>query len=318
MPLLKINNLVTCYDGKDGKSVPAVNGLSLDVYSGTVVGLLGESGCGKTATAKSIMRLQQPARIIDGEIIYNERNLLKLSDREIRKLRGGEIAFVFQDASMALNPVFRVGQQITDVISAHQSSLTKKQLLEKLVDLLDKVELAHYVKDAYPHELSGGMKQRVVLAMALAATPKLIIADEPTTGLDAGIAKAILDLFRKIKTEDNLTMLFITHDVNAAAYLCDDIALMYKGKIVEKADKASFFENSIHPYSVDLLNCMPKRYNKKAKIDAVSSEKVVENGETVACNYYWRCRHRQDICIQEQPICQQINTNHWARCWNKE
>lgn len=188
-----------------------------------------------------------------------------------------------------------------------------------MTGLLAKVELICAVQKDYPHQLSGGMKQRVMLAMALAGKPRLIIADEPTTGLDASIARRILDLFKKIRREDELTMLFITHDIGAAAYLCDDIALMYKGRLVERADKISFFHNCRHPYSRDLLACMPQRHCNKAKIRGAVLEHppAYEDADT-ACPYYGRCRFGKPICKQQQPVWQQISSTHEVCCWIRD
>lgn len=257
MPLLQIRDLHTYYYEEKEEVVKAVSGLSLNIYEGQIMGLLGESGCGKTATALSIMQLQKPGRIVKGEIIYKGSDLVRKSLSEISKFWGREIALIFQDPSTALNPVFSFGQQIGDVVATHQPNLPRQKRLKLIEELLERVGLNSRLQKAYPHQLSGGMKQRVMIALALAAKPCLLIADEPTTGLDVTVKRQILDLLIKIKEEEKMTILLITHDLRVAAKMCDLIALMYQGKIVEVAEKREFFQQCKHPYSQALLSCLP-------------------------------------------------------------
>ncbi|MFA5272147.1 MAG: ABC transporter ATP-binding protein [Candidatus Omnitrophota bacterium] len=259
MVLLKIENLHTSFFTDCGQT-KAVNGVSLSLEKGKTLGLVGESGSGKTVTALSIVRLLSPlAKILEGKIIYKGKDLLLLPEEEMRKVRGGEIAFIFQEPMSALNPVFTIGEQIIEAVKLHKK-LKTNEATKEVISLLDKVGIhpgKERMKD-YPHLLSGGMRQRVLIAMALACSPSLIIADEPTTALDVTIQAEILELIDKLKVENSLTMLLITHDLGIVAEHVDNVAIMRKGEIVEYAPVKDLFSNPKHPYTKMLLDSIPK------------------------------------------------------------
>ena len=257
-PLLEVRNLKTYFYTEDGV-VRAVDGVDLEVYPGEVLGIVGESGCGKSVTSLSIMRLiGQPGKIIEGEILYEGRDLLKLSDNEMMKMRGNRISMIFQQPQTSLNPVFRVGEQISEVLNVHQdfgSEAGKKRAIEllKLVGIPDAERRA----EAFPHELSGGMAQRVMIAMALACVPDLLIADEPTTALDVTIQAQILDLMRNLQSQLGSAVILITHDLGVVAEMANRVAVMYAGEIVEQTSVLSLFKEPLHPYTMGLIGSTP-------------------------------------------------------------
>jgi len=256
--LLEIEDLKIHYDGPTG-AVPAVDGLSLRVERGETYALVGESGCGKTATGLAILRLVEPGRIVSGRIRLEGRELTALDEREMRKVRGGKVGMVFQEASAALNPVMRVGSQVAEALRIHRG-MTRKEARREAVELLGLVALADPERQAraYPHELSGGMKQRVMLAIALSCSPSLLIADEPTTALDVTIQAQILALLRRLKDELGLTILLITHDLGVVAENADRVGVMYAGRMVEESRVEGLFDDPRHPYTRGLLRSMPQ------------------------------------------------------------
>ena len=253
--LLKIENLKTHFITSSG-IIKAVDGVDLEIKKGETLGLVGESGCGKSVTALSILRLIQtpPGKIASGKIYFQGENLLELENREMRKIRGNKISMIFQEPMTSLNPVFTIGQQIAEVIILHQK-LKKKEAYGKTIEMLKKVSIPspeQRIKE-YPHQLSGGMRQRVMIAMALSCNPKLLLADEPTTALDVTIQAQILELIGKLKEEINMSVMLITHDLGIVAEICQTVAVMYAGKIVELGDVFSIFEDTLHPYTKGLL-----------------------------------------------------------------
>ena len=317
-PLLKIHNLQTHFYTSDGV-VKAVDDVSWELQEGEVIGLVGESGCGKSVTALSILRLipDPPGKIIGGEILFKEKNLLSLHDNEMRKIRGNEISMIFQEPMTSLNPVFTIGDQIAETIRLHQK-LNKKQALDKSIEMLKLVGIPSPQKRVkeYPHELSGGMKQRVMIAMALSCHPKILIADEPTTALDVTIQAQILDLMLKMKEEFSASIILITHDLGVIAEAAQKVVVMYAGRIMEQAGVIDVFENPMNPYTQGLLNSLPK-------IDAVHKQKLNTIAGVVpslydlpeGCKFAPRCNHVMDICHQSEPGLIDVGEGHFSRCW---
>lgn len=320
LPLLQIKNLHTYYFLSEQEIVKAVAGLSLDIFPGEIIGLLGESGCGKTATALSIMQLQKPGKIVEGQIIFRGLDLLKQSMKGKNRLRGKEIAFIFQDPTTALNPVLPLGKQIGDVIATHHTKLSRKAKAEKIKELLQKVGLNPELAHAYLHQLSGGMKQRIMIALALAGEPSLLIADEPTTGLDVTTQYQILELLLRIKEEEGMTILLITHDLGVVAKMCNRVALMYRGNLVEVAEKRSFLENCYHPYARALISCLPSKNKPKDILPSLRPEnKSSSKSETrMSCSFYPYCSKGKEICQRENPKWYQAPKGHWVFCHWKE
>ncbi|OGP99125.1 MAG: peptide ABC transporter ATP-binding protein, partial [Deltaproteobacteria bacterium RBG_16_55_12] len=270
--LIRTKDLRTSFFTPDGE-VKAVDGVSFEIEEGKTLGLVGESGCGKSVTALSILRLVPfpPGRVVGGEILYRGRDLLKLNGEEMRKIRGNEISMIFQEPMTSLNPVFTIGNQIGEAIRLHQG-LGKKETREKTIEMLRLVKIADPETrvDDYPHQLSGGMRQRVMIAMALSCNPSLLIADEPTTALDVTIQAQILELMKELKDRLGMSLLLITHDLGVVAEQADEVAIMYAGKIVEQATAKALFNRPLHPYTVGLLNSLPRvGANKKKRLEAI-------------------------------------------------
>lgn len=318
LPLLQIKNLHTYYFLSEQEVVKAVAGLTLDIFPGEIMGLLGESGCGKTATALSILQLQKPGEIVEGQIVFRGLDLLKQSAKEQSKLRGKEIAFIFQDPTTALNPVLSLGKQLEDVVSAHQTKLTKKAKDERVKELLQKVALSPELSQAYLHQLSGGMKQRAMIALALAGEPSLLIADEPTTGLDVTTQYQILELLLKIKGEEGMTILLITHDLGVVAKMCDRVALMYQGRLVEVAKKSNFLQSCYHPYGQALISCLPSRNTPKSILSSLRQENNTLDDALGGCNFYSYCSNRREMCQKETPNWYEPKKGHRVFCHLKE
>jgi len=308
MSLLKITNLEVHFPTQDG-AVKAVNTVDLGMANGEKLGLIGETGCGKTVLGMSIMRLLQPSTKIKGEIWYKGKDLLRLSDEEMRKIRGKEIAMILQNPTTSLNPVLKVGDQIAEAIQLHQG-LDKRAAREKAVEMLESVKISSPEKRAneYPHEFSGGMKERAMIAMALACDSSLIIADEPTKGLDVTIKMQIIKLMKEVTKRKS--MLFITHDLEVAAEICDNIAVMYAGELVEYAKTTDIFKNPMHPYTRGFLNSLPGRGLKP--IRGMSPSLIdLPNG----CRFHPRCDHAEEIYKNRHPEMAEIENGHSVRCF---
>ncbi|MCW3133270.1 MAG: ABC transporter ATP-binding protein [Methanophagales archaeon] len=307
MSLLAITHLKVHFPTEDGV-VKAVNTIDLEIANAERLGLIGETGCGKTVLGMSIIRLLQPSTRIEGEIMYKGKDLLKLSEEEMRKIRGKEIAMILQNPTTSLNPVLKVGDQIAEAIQVHQG-LDKRAAREKAVEILESVKIPSPEKRAneYPHEFSGGMKERAMIAMGLACNPSLIIADEPTKGLDVTIKMQIVKLMKKVTARKS--MLFITHDLGAAADICDNIAVMYAGELVEYAKTEDIFKTPLHPYTQGFLNSLPDRGLKP--IRGMSPSLIdLPNG----CRFHPRCDHASAKCKIEHPEMVEIETGHSVRC----
>ena len=318
--LLEVRNLCTSFYTHDGV-VKAVDGVTFDIKRGEVLGLVGESGCGKSVTSLSILRLvAPPGKIDDGEILFEGRDLLKLGTSEMTQMRGDRISMIFQQPTSSLNPVFKVGDQIAEVLQIHQG-LSKKQGRERAIDLMAQVGISDPQRrvNAYPFEMSGGMAQRVMIAMALASRPDLLIADEPTTALDVTIQAQILDLMRNLQREYNAAIILITHDLGVVAEMADRIAVMYAGQIVEEARTDELFRNPRHPYTQGLIASIPVLGEIKDELDVIPGNVPNLINLPPGCRFAPRCRARVaaglTICGQQMPELKPVATAHTARCW---
>ncbi|MDK2918151.1 MAG: peptide/nickel transport system ATP-binding protein [Candidatus Petromonas sp.] len=313
--LLEVKNLRTYFHTFKG-TVKAVDNVSFDIHEGEILGVVGESGGGKSITGFSIIRLiDEPGRIESGKIIFNGTDLLKKSEKEMNKIRGKEIAMVFQDPMTSLNPVYTIGEQIEEVLLLHEN-LTKQERKARCIELLRDVGISNpesRLKN-YPHQFSGGMRQRVVIAIALAANPKLIIADEPTTALDVTIQSQILKLMKKLVKEHGVALMLITHDLAVVSEMADRINVMYCGKIVESGYTRDIIENYTHPYTEGLLNSIPDIDKEKTRLDTIPG--IVPNMFDLpkGCNFAPRCNYCQEICEEKEPKLLKVGENHYVSC----
>jgi len=317
-PMLQVRDLRTQFFTQDGV-VCAVNGISFHLDEGDTLGIVGESGCGKTVSMLSMMRLipQPPGRIVGGEVLFEERDLLKVNEEEIRQVRGNKIAMVFQDPMTSLNPVLTIARQLSEALELHLG-MDKDQARERSIELLEMVNIpeAHARIGDYPHQFSGGMRQRVMIAMALSCNPQLLIADEPTTALDVTIQAQIIDIIKALRQELGMAIIWITHDLGIVAGLVDRVHVMYAGYIVEKAEVHEFYARPRHPYSVALLGSLPR-------LDATTREKLtpIEGlpPDLVAlppgCPFYPRCNCRIARCLEENPELRGVGPGHEIACW---
>ena len=315
--LLEVRDLKTYFYG-DNRAVKAVDGVSFSIEQGKTLGLVGESGCGKSVSALSILRLipSPPGRIVSGEIIFEERNLLKLSESGMRSVRGNDIAMIFQEPMTSLNPVFTIGYQISEAIRLHREA-SRAEAKSIAVDLLRKVEIPSPEQRyrEYPHQLSGGMKQRAMIAMGISCNPKLLIADEPTTALDVTIQAQILDLLMELRDEFKMSTLLITHDLGVVAETADDVAVMYAGQIVEYASTRALFAAPKHPYTLGLFGSLPKLGDKKKYLDAIEGSVPDPADYPVGCRFHPRCNLMEEKCKQTDMELRQIDPGHLVRCW---
>jgi len=319
-PLLEVRNLKTYFFTEDGV-VKAVDGVDFSVSRGEVLGLVGESGCGKSVTSLSIMRLIGiPGKVVAGEIIFDGRNLLDLSESEMVHMRGNRISMIFQQPQSSLNPVFKVGDQVAEVLQIHQN-MNKEDSWKKAVELLRLVGIPDTEKKAhaYPHEMSGGQAQRVMIAMALALNPQLLIADEPTTALDVTIQAQILDLMRDLRVRMDTAVILITHDLGVISEMADRVAVMYAGRIMEQADIKTLFAQPLHPYTQGLLASIPVLGTVKETLDVIPGSVPNLVNLPPGCQFAPRCRARLEqhleICTQEEPLLLPIEPDHLCRCW---
>ena len=315
-PLLKVSGLRTHFFTDEGV-VKAVDGVDFEIPRGGILGIVGESGCGKSITSLSIMRLvQQPqGRIVDGQILYNGEDLLKKSEEDMRHIRGNRIALISQDPMTSLNPVLTVGDQIMEAIILHQK-VSKAEARKKAIEMLDRVGIPSAAEriDDYPHQFSGGMRQRVVIAMALSCEPDLLIADEPTTALDVTIQAQILDLIRDIRDRNNAAVIMITHDLGVVAELCDQVAVMYAGKVVEYTDVDTIFAKPQHPYTQGLLNSMPTLGKSQKRLSPIEGQPPSLSRLPQGCSFGPRCPHYWAKC-NESPKLETTEPGHLVRCW---
>ena len=319
-PLLEVKNLKTYFYTEDGV-VRAVDGVNFEVYPGEVLGLVGESGCGKSVTSLSIMRLiAKPGRVDAGEILLDGENLLDLPEEEMIKVRGNRISMIFQQPQTALNPVFKVGDQLSEVLNVHQD-LGKDAGWARAVQLLKMVGVPDPQRraEAYPHELSGGMAQRVMIAMALACVPELLIADEPTTALDVTIQAQILDLMRDLRREMGTSVILITHDLGVVAEMAERVAVMYAGEIVEQTDVNSLFDQPLHPYTQGLIGSIPVLGQIKERLDVIPGSVPNLINLPIGCRFAPRCQARfkygLNICTEIKPELDEVKPGHFVRCW---
>jgi oligopeptide/dipeptide ABC transporter ATP-binding protein len=315
--LLSIRDLKTQFYSA-GKTIRALDGVSFDIEEGGSFGLVGETGCGKSVTALSILRLIPfpPGKIVGGEIHFRGRNLLDLTEEEIRSVRGKEISMIFQEPMTSLNPVFRIGDQMMEVIMLHQG-LGRSQAFEKAIEMLELVHMpeARKVMRQFPHQLSGGMRQRAMIAMELSCRPFLLIADEPTTALDVTIQAQILRLIKEMEREFHSSILLITHDLGVIAEICDRVAVMYAGSIVEQAGVEEIFEDPKHPYTKGLWGAIP-RIDEEREILAVIPGTVPDlSHPPTGCKFNPRCSHRFDPCDRMPPPLSQISPGHFVACF---
>lgn len=316
--VLQVKNLVTSFRTEEGK-IKAIDDISFNVGKGRTLALVGESGCGKSVTSLSIMRLVPDSNgsIDQGEILLNGKNILSLSNREMRRIRGNEISMIFQEPMTALNPVYTIGEQIGEVFRIHKG-FSKKQAREAAIDMLRKVRIPapETRVDEYPVQLSGGMRQRVVIAIALACEPQVLIADEPTTALDVTIQAQILKLMKLLQEDIGTSIVFVTHDLGVVAEVADDVAIMYAGKIVEQGTVQQIFKNPKHPYTQGLLSSIPK-------IDETKTTRLTTIKGTVpgllslpkGCRFNTRCPYVKDLCFEEEPgLGREGSTDHDVAC----
>jgi oligopeptide transport system ATP-binding protein len=317
-PLLQVKNLTTNFYTHDGV-VRAVNGVSFDLAEGETLGIVGESGSGKSVTALSIMRLISwpPGKTEAGEVLYKGQDLLKFSKEQIHEIRGREIAMIFQDPMTSLNPVLTISRQIGEALQLHMG-LTHKQARARTIELLKMVGIpsAEQRVDSYPHQFSGGMRQRVMIAMALSCNPKLLIADEPTTALDVTIQAQILDLIRRLKQEFNTAVIFITHDLGVVAGLCDRVIVMYGGRIMEEASTRQLYADPRHPYTLGLLKSVPRLdQERKERLEPIPGMPPDLVRPISGCPFFPRCTYREPRNELEMPPLRQIERGHQVACW---
>ena len=311
---LRIENLTVEY--RSGRrQVHAVNRLDLQVGEGEVLGFVGETGAGKTTTALSILRIlpNPPAKVLGGKVIFKDRDLFKLSEREMRAIRGEEIAMIFQDPMTSLDPVKTVGDQICEMILLHQRC-SRKEAWEKAGDMLETVGIDRDRAREYPHQFSGGMKQRVVIAMALSCKPSLLIADEPTTALDVTIQAQILELMKDLKKKYQSSMIMITHDLGIVAEICDNVAIMYAGSVLEYGSVLDIFKDPRHPYTMALFDSIPDVHRDQDRLKVINGLPPDPTDIPGGCPFHPRCPHCMEQCRTKMPEAVQLNTSHWVKC----
>ncbi|MEG1557264.1 MAG: ABC transporter ATP-binding protein [Oscillospiraceae bacterium] len=318
--ILEVKNLKTYFHSENG-TVKAVDDVSFYVEEGETLGIVGESGCGKSISCMSIARLVEtpPGKYEGGEIIFDGKDMLKISDAEMRKIRGNDISYIFQEPMTSLNPIFRIGSQISEALVLHQG-MKPKQALEESIKMLDLVRIPNpeRVVNDYPFALSGGMRQRVMIAMALACKPKLLIADEPTTALDVTIQAQVLDLMNYLKTQINSSIIFITHDLGVIAEMCERVMVMYAGKIVEVAPVEEIFARPMHPYTIGLINSRPDMNTNTNRLNVIPGNVPDLNDMPTGCPFNPRCSKATERCRRELPHEIKVGEKHAVRCWEYE
>ena len=312
--LLEIKNLTVHFESFDA-TVYAVENLNLSLRHGETLGLVGETGAGKTTTVKSVMRIlpEPPAKIVSGEILFDGQDLLKLPIKEMRKIRGKQISMIFQDPMTSLNPVMTVAEQIAEVIRLHEKC-SKKEAHKKACDMLELVGIRPERGSDYPHQFSGGMKQRVVIAMALACNPRFLIADEPTTALDVTIQAQVLELMKKLKAQYQTAMVMITHDLGIVAEICDYVAIMYAGEIVEYGTREHIFNHTGHPYTKGLFACIPDIFTEQNELVPINGLTPDPTDLPVGCRFHPRCPYATEQCAKEHPANFEIEPGHYVAC----
>lgn len=319
MALLEVKNLTTTFSTDEG-IFSAVDKVSFAVKKGETVGLVGESGCGKSVTALSILRLVQspPGKVAGGEVFFDGVDLLKLPEKEMRKIRGDRISMIFQEPVSSLNPVFTIGNQIAEAVKLHQN-VSRKEAWDRAVEMLKLVRMPEPEKRAksYPYQLSGGMCQRAMIAMALACNPDILIADEPTTALDVTIQAQILSLIGNLKEKFQMSVLLITHDLGIIAEQADRVVVMYAGAVFEEADVDEFFSNPQNPYTLALLQSLPRPGGRKEKLKAIKGAVPGLTALPPGCRFQDRCPEAVETCRKEEPPLKDIGDSHLCRCWRR-
>ncbi|MFC2949468.1 ABC transporter ATP-binding protein [Virgibacillus sediminis] len=316
-PVLTVDHLQTHFHMEDNQTAKAVDNISFSIFPGETVALVGESGSGKSMTALSIMQLvAKPGRIVDGSISLNGIDLLPLTDKEMTAIRGKEMSMIFQEPMTALNPVFTVGNQISEVLRKHLK-LPKKEARDKTINLLKTVGIprAESVVDEYPHQLSGGMRQRVMIAMAISCNPNLLIADEPTTALDVTMQAQILDLLKDMKDKYQMALLLITHDLGIVAEYADRVLVMYGGQIVEESPVAKLVESNKHPYTKGLLESLPSMDVEVDRLGTIKGTVPPAHQFPIGCRFSARCPYVMDKCREVTPAMEKVDSNHFIRCY---
>jgi oligopeptide/dipeptide ABC transporter ATP-binding protein len=311
---LSVRDLVVEYTADD-QVIHAVNGVSFDVEHGKTFGLVGETGAGKTSIAKSILRIlpDPPAKIRNGEIFLDGIDLLKVSTKEMRKIRGQKVSMIFQDPMTALNPIMKIGEQIAEVIKLH-NDIPWREAKARAVKMLEKVGIAGERFEEYPHQFSGGMKQRVVIAMALACSPELLLADEPTTALDVTIQAQVLEMINKLKKDFNTSMIMISHNLGVVAEVCDDLAVIYAGEIVELGSKEAIFDRPTHPYTLGLFKAVPHLDDEADRLSPIEGLPPDPSHLPVGCHFGPRCPYAGDQCRDEKTSLIEFEPGHFCRC----
>ena len=318
--VLEIRGLNSYFFTEKGVA-PAVDGLDLDIPKGKIIGLVGESGCGKSMTAKSIMGLlKYPGRVAGGSIRFEDQDLTRLSDKELRKICGNDISMVFQEPMTSLNPVLKVGRQVRETLLVHNPAMSKAEAKQRVVEMFQRVGIPEAEKryDCYPHELSGGLRQRVMIAMAMVCKPKLLIADEPTTALDVTIEAQILRLMKELRDETGMSVLIITHNMGVVAEICDYVYVMYAGKIMEQAETFELFDHTMHPYTKGLLDSIPRIGQNAERLHTIPG--VVPNLLHLpqGCPFSNRCEYATDHCRTEKAQLHPVAPDHQVRCFRCE
>ena len=313
-PLLQINDLQMVFDTESG-TVQAVAGLSFHINKGETLGVVGESGCGKSVTALSILRLVS-GRIASGSIKFEDVDILKLSDKKMQKIRGNDISMIFQEPMTSLNPVYTIGYQIAEAISAHQR-IKRKDAMEKTVEMLRQVGIPDSARrvNEYPHQMSGGMKQRVMIAMALSCNPKLLIADEPTTALDVTIQAQIIEIMKELKAKRDMGIMFITHNLGIVADMADRVIVMYAGLIVEESPVGPLFEKPLHPYTEGLLASVPRLDTSKVPLYVIKGTVPNPLKMPDGCRFHPRCPYKGPRCSEKEPSLVNLSDGRKVRCW---
>ena len=318
--VLEIRGLNSYFFTEKGVA-PAVDGLDLDIPKGKIIGLVGESGCGKSMTAKSIMGLlKYPGRVAGGSIRFEDQDLTRLSDKELRKICGNDISMIFQEPMTSLNPVLKVGRQVRETLLVHNPAMSKAEAKQHVVEMFQRVGIPEAEKryDCYPHELSGGLRQRVMIAMAMVCKPKLLIADEPTTALDVTIEAQILRLMKELRDETGMSVLIITHNMGVVAEICDYVYVMYAGKIMEQAETFELFDHTMHPYTRGLLDSIPRIGQNAERLHTIPG--VVPNLLHLpqGCPFSNRCEYATDQCRTEKAQLHPVAPDHQVRCFRCE
>lgn len=314
VPELKVENLVVRYDTEDA-SVHAVNDVSFEVQQGTTMGLVGETGAGKTTTALAIMRLipDPPGKMISGSIQFAGKDIMEYTEKEMDKVRGNTVSMVFQDPMTSLNPVLTVGDQIAEVIELHQH-LNKEEARKKTREMLELVGIPGSRENEYPHQFSGGMKQRVVIAIALACNPQILIADEPTIALDVTIQAQVLEMMRGLKTKFNTATILITHDLGVVADICDTVAIMYAGRIIEYGTLEDIFDHFKHPYTEGLFGSLPNLQKRHEKLKPIKGLMPDPSNLPEGCYFHPRCKYATEACKKNRPKRTYLSDTHYVEC----